>query len=480
MNRPEWHTLSPLDGRYSSKIEGFSKYFSEFSIMQYRVSVEISYFIELVELGIKELSGFPKDKYEDLRNLYLKFDEESMEAIKKHEVKTSHDVKAVEYFIADKFKDLGLEKYRSFIHFGLTSQDINSIVQSFLLMISHFNKLMPSVLALSSAMTSLADESDALMLARTHGQPATITNLKKELYVFIIRHQNTTAPLLNKDYFSAKFGGNVGNFSMHQLAYPNTNWIDFRIKFVKRFGISLNLSTTQIEPYDNLARYCHEWIGVATILLDYVQDMWSYISMDYFKIKVKKGVVGSSTMPHKVNPIHFENAEGNLHMARSLLSMFAQKLPISRLQRDLSDSTVIRNMGVALGHILLAINGITKGTQELSINKKALESDLKKYKFLILLEAYQTLLRKAGKNDAYECVRDFSRGKELTEASLDTFIRSLDVSEEVKDSLMSIGMSETDISFKPFLEACSEESSQFQKQMYNRMEEMMNSVRNTL
>ena len=472
MNRPEWHTLSPLDGRYSSKLEELNKYFSEYALMKYRVGVEIDYFIGLVNIGLPELATFPEEKVKAIRSIYEEFNDESMAAIKRHEEKILHDVKAVEYFIADKFKELGLEKYISFIHFGLTSQDINGIVQPLLLLKAHFNILVPSALELSDAMMTLAYESDALMLARTHGQPATITNLEKELYVFVERYQKAINSLLKGDYFTAKFGGNVGNFSMHQLAYPDINWRNFRVTFTSKLGITLNLTTTQIESYDNLARYCYSWLGVATILMDYIQDMWVYISMDYFKIKVKRGVVGSSTMPHKVNPIHFENAEGNLHMARSLLSMFAQKLPISRLQRDLSDSTVIRNLGVALGHIHLAINGITKGTKELSINKKALESDLKKYECHTLLEAYQTLLRKAGKNDAYDCVRDFTRGKELTKSSLDTFIRSLDVSEEVKDNILGVSMSENNISFKPFLEALREESSKSQKEMCNLSKEM--------
>ena len=435
-----WHALSALDGRYAAQIKELGNYFSEYETMRYRVAVEIEYFIALVEEKLPELVSFPKKHYLALRNLYLDFQEEFMQSIKRYEGQIQHDVKAVEYFLADKFKEMGLEKYRPFIHFGLTSQDINNTAQPLSMREAHVQALMPAALTLSQKMEALAQENDAntVMLARTHGQPATSTHLKKELYVFITRYQDSLGVLLKDDFFAAKFGGAAGEFNAHYIAYPKKNWMRFRQHFIRKFGLQLNAVTTQIEPYDRLAAYCHAWMRVATLLMDYAQDMWWYLSMHYFKMKVRKGEVGSSTMPHKVNPIHFENAEGNLHIARALLGMFAQKLPISRLQRDLSDSTVLRNIGVALGHMLLAIKGLTKGTEQLSINKKAIETDLKKHDSVVVLEAWQTLLRKAGKEDAYECIRDFTRGKDLSQEALASFITQLDVSEAVKASLRKV------------------------------------------
>ena len=348
-----WHAISVVDGRYAAQVKELVSYFSEYATMRYRVLVEIEYFIALVEEGLPELSSFPKECYGALRNLYMDFKELDMKVIKTHEINTQHDVKAVEYFIADKFKEMGLRKYITFIHFGLTSQDINNTAQPLSLREAHKKVLMPPAIMLFKKMIGLMGTAGKKELS-THG--------------FIPRYKDSLRVLLKDDFFSAKFGGSVGEFQVHYIAYPKNNWMQFRKDFIRKFGLRFNAITTQIEPYDCLASYFYAWIRLATILMDYSKNMWWDISRGHFKMKAIKGEVGSSTMPHKVNPIHFENAEGNLHMAIALMDMFAQKLPISRLQRDLSDSTVLRNIGVAFGHMLLAIKSITKGTERLSIN----------------------------------------------------------------------------------------------------------------
>ena len=402
------HALSPLDGRYHQEVKALNDYFSEFAWMKYRAKIEIEYFIALTEFDLKELADFPKDRFKDLRKIYEKFNNADAEKIKEIESETNHDVKALEYFLADRFKKLGLEKYRNFIHFALTSQDINHTAFPLMLKDAHQNVLLPVLVKIAQILKeNVVKYKEITMLGHTHGQPATPTTLSKELLVF---HNRIALQYKQLDAvpFCAKLGGATGNMLAHHNAYPEKDWEMFANDLIQQFNLQRSNPTTQIEHYDNLGAHCHAWMRIGTILLDYVQDMWLYISKGYFKLNMGEKEIGSSTMPHKANPIHFENAEGNIYVARALLGLFADKLPVSRLQRDLSDSTLSRNVGMGLGHLLLAMRNVLKGMQKVVVNEAAIQQDLYQNP-AVLLEIYQTLLRKSGTDQAYELTKQFAK-----------------------------------------------------------------------
>jgi adenylosuccinate lyase len=431
--------ISPIDGRYRRQVEHLAAYFSEFGLIKYRVRIEIEYFIELCELPLPQLADFPKNLYTELRNIYLNFSEENALEIKEIEKTTNHDVKAVEYFIKKRFENFGIEKYSEFIHFGLTSQDINNTAIPLSLKEAHDTVFLPNLMAVVQQIQELAEAWKAIpMLAKTHGQPASPTRLGKEMKVFVERLVNQIG-LLAAIPYSAKFGGATGNFNAHFVAYPETNWVDFGNKFLNEtLGLSRSQTTTQIEHYDNLGAYCDNLKRINTILLDFSRDVWQYVSMNYFKQKIKAGEIGSSAMPHKVNPIDFENAEGNLGIANALFEHFSAKLPISRLQRDLTDSTVLRNLGVPLAHTLIALKSLLKGIGKLELNQAAIDADLEE-NWAVVAEAIQTVLRREGFPKPYEALKDLTRKNEkITERAIKEFIETLDISEKTKYELKQI------------------------------------------
>jgi adenylosuccinate lyase len=428
--------ISPIDGRYYSKTEELTYYFSEAALMQYRVLVEVEYFIALVKLPLPQLSGLKDADFESLRLIYEDFSENDALAIKELEKGTNHDVKAVEYFIKDKFDDLGFEKYKEFIHFGLTSQDINNT--SFPLMIKNatqevYKPLLSELLELLGSLSTTWK--NIPMLARTHGQPASPTSLGKEIMVFIERLEEQLDQM-SRLSIDAKFGGATGNFNAHKAAYPNIDWKKFANNFI---GDVLDLkrqqTTTQIEHYDNLAALFNCMSRINVILIDFCRDIWTYISMDYFKQKIIANEVGSSAMPHKVNPIDFENAEGNLGLANAIFDHLASKLPISRLQRDLTDSTVLRNIGVPISHTVISLKSIMKGISKLVLNEDKIKADLEA-NWAVVAEAIQTVLRREGYPEPYEALKNLTRRNSVTnKASVSEFIDSLEVSNEIKEEL---------------------------------------------
>ena len=442
MTKASLRAISPVDGRYAGKVQELSDYFSEFALIKYRVIIEVEYFIALFEAKLPQLSSFSKDQYQDLRDIYENFSDEDASSIKKIEQTTNHDVKAVEYFLKEKFEDLGLNEVKEFIHFGLTSQDINNT--SFPLMLrnceEHIN--LPLIKQLCAHLEELAAEwKDIPLLARTHGQPASPSKLGKEIMVFVERLVNQV-DLLKELPIAAKFGGATGNFNAHHLAYPEVDWIEFANNFVEdRLGLYRYQYTTQIEHYDFLAAYFDNWKRINTILIDLCRDIWTYVSMDYFKQKIKKGEIGSSAMPHKVNPIDFENAEGNLGIANALFEHLAAKLPISRLQRDLTDSTVLRNIGVPIAHTLIAIKSIEKGLGKLLLNEAKIAKDLDN-NWMVIAEAIQTILRREGIPNPYEQLKELTRtNSHVGQKEIHAFIDDLTVSDKLKKELKNISPS---------------------------------------
>lgn len=432
-------SISPIDGRYRNKTEALAEYFSEFALIKYRVYVEIEYFISLCEIPLPQLKGINRNVFGKLRDIVNNFSEKDALYIKDIEKTTNHDVKAVEYFIKEKFNDLQLSDYKEFIHFGLTSQDINNT--SIPLSIKDaLNKVYyPLLSQLIEKLEKEANEwKDIPMLAKTHGQPASPTRLGKEIKVFVSRLQ-AQIQLLHSMPLSAKFGGATGNFNAHHIAYPDIDWKEFGNRFVsEKLGLSREQWTTQISNYDNLAALFDALKRINTIMLDLNKDFWQYISMDYFKQKIKDGEIGSSAMPHKVNPIDFENAEGNLGIANAILEHLSAKLPISRLQRDLTDSTVLRNVGVPFGHISIAIQSTLKGLNKLLLNKNVLNLDLDN-NWAVVAEAIQTILRREGYPNPYEALKDLTRTNEaITAKSIFEFINKLNVSDIIKEELRKI------------------------------------------
>ncbi len=431
--------ISPIDGRYRTTTEKLADYFSEASLIKYRVLVEIEYFIALCELPLPQLKNFDKKIYPSLRNIYKIFTESDAQQIKDIEKTTNHDVKAVEYFIKTKFEALNLNEQKEFIHFGLTSQDINNTAIPCSVKDAMNECLLPALEEVVAKLSELSKEwKDVSMLARTHGQPASPTRLGKEINVFVVRLQNQIAQLKVIPY-SAKFGGATGNLNAHHVAYPQIDWLNFANDFVNN-SLQLHRSypTTQIEHYDNFAAYCDALKRINTILIDLDRDVWTYISMDYFKQKIKAGEIGSSAMPHKVNPIDFENSEGNLGIANALFEHLSAKLPISRLQRDLTDSTVLRNVGVPLAHSLIAYKSLLKGLDKLILNKEAFEKDLEK-NWAVVAEALQTVLRREGYPKPYEALKELTRtNSHITKESIAAFIDTLNVSDEIKKELKKI------------------------------------------
>lgn len=431
--------ISPIDGRYRDKVEKLSDYFSEFALIKYRVMVEIEYFIALTELDIKVLKDFPKKKKEDLRKIYLKFSEKDAEKIKDTEKITNHDVKAVEYFIKEKLDKLGLSKYEEFIHFGLTSQDINNTAIPISLKDAIYEEYLPLLDQLIHTLNDYAQAwKDIPMLARTHGQPASPTRLGKEIYVFVERLDVQKRQLLAVP-FSAKFGGATGNMNAHFVAFPEIDWVLFANNFVNNtLQVERSQTTTQIEHYDNAAALFDALKRINSIILDLDRDMWTYISMDYFKQKIKKGEIGSSAMPHKVNPIDFENSEGNIGIANALFEHLAAKLPVSRLQRDLTDSTVLRNVGMPIAHSIIALQATLKGLSKLVLHESKLNDDLE-HNWAVVAEAIQTVLRREGFPKPYEALKDLTRtNQSITRESIAIFIEELNVSEKVKKELRKI------------------------------------------
>jgi len=431
--------ISPIDGRYRQKVNELDLYFSEFGLIKYRLMVEIEYFIALCNIPLPQLSDFKKDDYKTLRSIYEDFMVEDAEKIKEREKITNHDVKAIEYYLKEKFFHSGWGKWSEFIHFGLTSQDINNTAIPLSLKDALINVYFPLLFELREALATLADEwKEIPMLARTHGQPATPTRLGKEMAVFISRIDEQTK-YFGQIPYSAKFGGATGNMNAHKIAYPDIDWISFADNFVnEELGLKRSQPTTQIEHYDNLAALFDNMRRINVILLDMAQDIWTYISMDYFRQKIKKGEIGSSTMPHKVNPIDFENGEGNLGYANAIFGHFSVKLPVSRLQRDLTDSTVLRNIGVPIGHSILAFNSLLKGLNKLILNNDKIRSDLEN-NWAVVSEAIQTILRREGYPKPYETLLELTRTNEnITRESILAFIGNLDISEAVKDELKAV------------------------------------------
>ncbi|MFL5729800.1 MAG: adenylosuccinate lyase [Cytophagaceae bacterium] len=431
--------ISPVDGRYRNQVKNLAGYFSEYGLIRYRVLIEIEYFIALCELPLPQLKSFSKNKFKSLREIYTDFSEADANKIKDIEKTTNHDVKAVEYFIKGKFQDLKLSKYQEFIHFGLTSQDINNTAIPLLLKEAMEKEIIPQLSDVNKKIKSLAKLwKNIPMLAHTHGQPASPTKLGKELMVFAERIDNQSA-LLKTIPYSAKFGGATGNFNAHTVAYPKTDWVKFGNKLVeKSLKLKRSQYTTQIEHYDNMAALFDNLKRISTILIDLDRDMWQYISMGYFKQRIKEGEVGSSAMPHKVNPIDFENSEGNLGIANAIFEHFSAKLPISRLQRDLTDSTVLHNIGVPLAHMQIALRSLMKGLDKIELNKEALKADLED-NWAVVAEALQTILRREGYPKPYEALKALTRKNEKISAkTIRTFVDELKVSDQVKAELRKI------------------------------------------
>ena len=431
--------ISPVDGRYRNTTEKLADYFSEQALIRYRIRVEVEYFIALCELPLPQLADIDRTKFAALRALYLDFAPADAGRVKEIESVTNHDVKAIEYIIKEKMDSLGLGAYKEFVHFGLTSQDINNTAIPLSLKDAMTGVYYPAVEEVRDKLAAFADEwRDVPMLARTHGQPASPTTLGKEFMVFVERVEKQLA-MLHDIAVPAKFGGATGNFNAHRAAYPQYDWVAFANKFVgETLGLCRSQYTTQIEHYDNLAAIFDNMKRIDTILIDLCRDMWTYISMEYFKQKIKAGEVGSSAMPHKVNPIDFENSEGNLGIANAILEHLAAKLPVSRLQRDLTDSTVLRNIGVPMGHILIALQSTMKGLGKLLLNEKAIYEDLDKM-WNVCAEGIQTILRREGYPKPYEALKALTRTNNVVdEAAIHAFIDTLHVSEEVKKELRAI------------------------------------------
>ena len=439
MNLTTLNAISPIDGRYRNKISSLSAYFSEEALIKYRVRIEIEYFIALCEIPLPQLKEFDRDLFPELRKIYTDFTPEDAQKIKDIESITNHDVKAVEYFIKGKFDDLGLSKDKEFIHFGLTSQDINNTAVPLSLKEAYETVYLPELNVLLEKLEQLAiDWSDISMLAKTHGQPASPTRLGKEIYVFAERIKQQLN-LLKAIPFAAKFGGATGNFNAHKVAYPDHNWKEFGSYFVQNIlGLTHSFPTTQIEHYDHLAALFDGLKRINTIIIDLDRDFWQYISMNYFKQKIKKGEVGSSAMPHKVNPIDFENSEGNLGIANAIFEHLSAKLPISRLQRDLTDSTVLRNIGVPLGHTIISFTSTVKGLNKLLLNQQAFDQDLEN-NWAVAAEAIQTILRREAYPDPYEALKGLTRtNAKIDQKSIADFIDTLDVNEQIKMELKAI------------------------------------------
>ena len=432
--------VSPVDGRYRGKTEPLAAYFSEYALIRYRVRVEIEYFIALCEMPLPQLEKFDHSLFGRLRDIYKSFSETDAQRVKDIEKTTNHDVKAVEYFIKEQFDKIGsLEAYKEFIHFGLTSQDINNTSVPLSMREALEEVFIPQVEELVPLLEQYADEwKDVAMLAKTHGQPASPTRLGKEVMVFAYRLRRQLNSL-RREELTAKFGGATGNFNAHHVAYPNIDWRAFGNRFVsEKLGLVREQWTTQISNYDQTAAVCDAIRRINTIVIDLDRDFWMYISMEYFKQKIKAGEVGSSAMPHKVNPIDFENSEGNLGMANAQLQFLAQKLPISRLQRDLTDSTVLRNIGVPLGHSLIALQSTLKGLRKLILNEEAIRRDLDNT-WAVVAEAIQTILRREGYPHPYEALKALTRTNEhMTEESIHSFIETLNVGDDVKQELRAI------------------------------------------
>ena len=430
--------VSPVDGRYASKSEPLRAYFSEFALIRYRIRVEIEYFIALCEIPLPQLADVDHEKFSMMRDIYLNLTPEQAMEVKEIEKTTNHDVKAVEYFIKRHFHEMGLDKWSEFVHFGLTSQDINNTSHPLMLKEAMEHVYMPALHEVLSLISEMAEKwSDVPMLAKTHGQPASPTRLGKEFKVYQVRIEEQLRQFSQLTY-PAKFGGATGNMNAHKVAYPHIDWISFGENFVASLGLKRSFPTTQIEHYDNLAAIFDCLRRINTILIDFSRDIWTYISMEYFKQKVNKNEVGSSAMPHKVNPIDFENAEGNLGMADAIFTFLSMKLPISRLQRDLTDSTVLRNVGVPVAHGLIAFASLTKGLGKLILNEEAIQADLHR-NWAVVAEAIQTVLRREGYPNPYETLKALTRtGSVIDENTIETFINGLDVNEQVKEELRTI------------------------------------------
>ena len=442
MQLTELNAVSPIDGRYRSITKSLSAYFSEEALIKYRVLVEVEYFISLCELPLPQLKNVDAKVFSELRNIYLNFSTQDALWIKESEKTTNHDVKAVEYFIKEKFEKLNLSQYKEFIHFGLTSQDINNTAIPLSTKEAFENVYLPSLIALIAKLKEIAMEwKDIPMLARTHGQPASPTRLGKEFLVFVERLEEQMRLLFNIP-FAAKFGGATGNFNAHHVAYSTIDWKKFGNTFVEEtLGLQHSFPTTQIEHYDHFAAFFDALKRINTIIIDLDRDIWTYVSMDYFKQKIKAGEIGSSAMPHKVNPIDFENSEGNLGIANAIFEHLSAKLPLSRLQRDLTDSTVLRNIGVPIGHTLIAFEATLKGLNKLLLNEPKFAEDLEK-NWAVVAEAIQTILRREGYPNPYEALKGLTRTNEvMNKESIHNFIQTLDVSDAIKNELMQISPS---------------------------------------
>lgn len=439
MQLTELNAISPIDGRYRNKTVSLSPFFSEEALIKYRVLVEVEYFIALCELPLPQLTAVDKNLYGQLRNIYENFSTEDALTIKETEKTTNHDVKAVEYFIKSAFDKLGLEQYKEFIHFGLTSQDINNTAIPLSTKEAFEKVYLPGLIGVVSKLKELSIEwKDVPMLARTHGQPASPTRLGKEIQVFVERLEEQMRLLFNVP-FAAKFGGATGNYNAHVVAYPNNDWRKFGNDFVEgTLGLHHSFPTTQIEHYDHFAAFFDALKRINNILIDLDRDIWTYVSMEYFKQKIKAGEIGSSAMPHKVNPIDFENSEGNLGIANAIFEHLSAKLPVSRLQRDLTDSTVLRNIGVPMGHTLIAFEATLKGLNKLLLNEDKFAEDLER-NWAVVAEAIQTILRREGYPNPYEALKDLTRTNTvINKEAIHNFIGTLNVSDAVKAELMKI------------------------------------------
>ena len=433
------NSISPIDGRYHNNTIKLSGYFSEKAFIRYRIIVEIEYFISLVEIPLPQLKSFPTKKIKDLKNIYEKFTVDDALEVKRIEKKTNHDVKAIEYFLKNKFDLIGISPFKEFIHFGLTSQDINNTSIPLSIKNAINEEYFPNINKVLSNLNKLSNESKNVpMLARTHGQPASPTKMGKEIMVFIERLENQMKVLMSIPN-AAKFGGATGNYNAHVVSYPKINWRNFSSTFLEtKFGLKHSFPTTQIEHYDYFSSQCDSLRRINNILIDMCRDIWHYISMDYFKQKILKNEVGSSAMPHKVNPIDFENAEGNLGVANSLFIHLSQKLPISRLQRDLTDSTTLRNIGVPFAHTIIAFKSLNRGLSKLLINKDKISKDLEE-NWSVVAEGIQTMLRREGYFGAYEKLKELTRiNKKINQTIINEFINSLDISSEIKKDLKKI------------------------------------------
>ena len=439
MSLSQLNAISPIDGRYRNKVNELAPFFSEEALIKYRVLVEIEYFISLCNIPLSQLENVNPEVFEDLRGIYKNFSAEDAQAIKEIESVTNHDVKAVEYFIKEKFDALGLSSYKEFIHFGLTSQDINNTAIPLSIKDAVNQVYIPEYLKVLNKLKALSEDWSAIsMLARTHGQPASPTRLGKEIHVFVVRLEQQFN-LLKSIPHAAKFGGATGNFNAHHVAFPHIGWKDFGSKFVQEtLGLHHSFPTTQIEHYDHMAALFDNLKRINTILIDLNKDIWTYVSMDYFKQKIKAGEVGSSAMPHKVNPIDFENSEGNLGIANAVFEHLSAKLPVSRLQRDLTDSTVLRNIGVPFGHTLIGFKSTLKGLDKLLLNESKFAEDLNN-NWAVVAEAIQTILRREGYANPYEALKGLTRTNEkINQDSISNFIDTIEVSNTIKEELKRI------------------------------------------